>query len=163
MAGGQTAAVSAGINEVWYFLTGEVVATDVVDLGVLNEAPDLRLLQVVDIVVVGSAEVRAERAVVASDDDTTATSLVLSADAVLDPQARGLDGIVENGRVLVVAGTPEVHDAVRGEHVLRSASRVLGGAAGDELGVIVVEKIFVKGHLLLLGENGVVGLEVILG
>ena len=47
----------------------EVVAADVEDGGCFDEFPDVRLLQVRDLVVVGGGEVRAHCAVVVGDDD----------------------------------------------------------------------------------------------
>lgn len=63
---------------------------------------------------VGGAEVGAQAPVVAGDDDAAAARLLLGVDAVLDAQAGGLDGVVQDGRVLVVAGAAEVDDAVGG-------------------------------------------------
>lgn len=143
-------------------LTSEVEATDVVHLGVLDELPDLGLLQVVQVVVVGSTEVGAQASVVASDDGTAAASLLLGVDAVLDTEASGLDGVVEDGRVLVVAGTADVDDAVGREDVLGTSGAVLGSAASDELGIIVVQEVLVERDVLLLGEDGIVGLEAVL-
>lgn len=137
-------------------------ATDVVHLGVLDELPDLGLLQVVQVVVVGSAEVGAQASVVAGDDGAATASLLLGVDAVLDAEASGLDGVVEDGRVLVVAGTADVDDAVGGQDVLGTSGAVLGSTAGDELGIVVVEEVLVEGDVLLLGEDGIVGLEAVL-
>lgn len=139
-----------------------MVAADVEDLGVLNQGPDLGLLQVVQAVVVGSTEVSAETAVVASDDNTASAGRVSLIDTVLDTQAGGLDGILEDGSVLVVADTAEVDDAVGGQDVLGATGGVLRSAAGNELCVKVVEEVLVDGDLLLFGEDGVVGLEVVL-
>lgn len=168
MAGGQT----GGWGLVWCLLargvkdggcTGEVVAADVVGLGVLDEGPDLGLLEVLDVVVVGGAELGAHAAVVARDDDAAAARLLLGVDAVLDAQADLLDGVVQDGGVLIVANAAEVDDAVGREHVLGAAGRVLGRAAGDQLGVVVVEQVLEDALVLLLGEDGVVGLEAVLG
>jgi hypothetical protein len=128
-----------------------VESADVVDLSVLHEAPDLRLLQVVKAIVIGSSQVGAKTAVVASDDGAAATGLLLGVDAILDSQARGLDSIVQNGGVLVIASTTEVDDAVGGEDVLGTAGGVLGSSASDELGVVVVEELLVQWDVLLLG------------
>lgn len=111
---------------------------------------------------VGGTQIRAQTAVVAGDDGSAAARLLLGVDAVLDTQASGLDGIVQNGRVLVVTGAAEIDDAVGGEDVLRATGRVLRSAAGDELGVVVVEQVLVEGDVLLLGEDGVVFLEAVL-
>lgn len=139
-----------------------MVASNVVDLGVLNEGPVLGLLQVVQVVVVGSAQVSAETAVVAGDDDAASAGGLLLVHAVLDTQASGLDGIVQRGSVLVVADAAKVDDAVGRQHVLGATGRVLGSTAGDELGVEVVEEVLVEAEVLFLGEDGVVGLEVVL-
>lgn len=144
-------------------LTGEVVTTDIVDLGALDEAPDLGLLQVVQVVVVGSAQVGAETPVVAGDDDTAAASGLGGLDAVLDAEAGLLDGVLENCGVLIVADTAQVDDAVVREDVLGATGGVLGGTAGDELGLEVVQEVLIDSLVLLLGQDGVVGLEAVLG
>lgn len=144
-------------------LTGEVVATNVKHLCVLNQTPDLRLLQVVKVVVVGSAQVGAQAAVMASDHDTTSAGLVLLVDSVLNTEASRLDGIVHDGRVLVVTSTAEVDDAVGRQNVLSATGRVLGSTTGNQLGIVIVEEVLVEGQMLLLGEDGIVGLEVVLG
>lgn len=135
---------------------------DIVQVGVLDELPDVVTLQVVQAVVVGGAEVGDQAAVVAGDDGAAAAGGDVGLDAVLDAEAGGLDGVVEDGRVLVVTGTAEVDDAVGGQHVLGAAGRVLGGAAGDQLGIVVGQQVLVQGLVLLLGEDGVVGLDAVL-
>lgn len=144
-------------------LTGEVVTADIVDLSALDEAPDLGLLQVVQVVVVGGAQVGAETPVVAGDDDTAAAGGLGGLDAVLDAEAGLLDGVLEDGGVLVVADAAQVDDAVVREDVLGATGGVLGGTAGDELGLEVVQKVLVDALVLVLGQDGVVGLEVVLG
>ena len=111
---------------------------------------------------VGSTELSYHAAVVASDDDTATAGGDLGVDTVLDAETGLLDGIVEDGGILVVTDTTEVHDAVGGEHVLRATGSVLGGTTGDQLGVVVVEELLVDGEVLLLGQDGVVLLELIL-
>ena len=135
---------------------------NIVVLGVLDKAPDLGLLKVVKVVVVSGTEVSAETAVVASDDNSATTGRLAGVDAVLNAEAGLLDGIVEGGGVLVVAGTTQVDDAVGGQDVLGTTSGVLGGTAGDEFGVVVGQEVFVEGNMLLLGQNSVIGLEVVL-
>lgn len=136
--------------------------TNVVDLGVLNELPDLRLLQVVKVVVVGSTEISAQASVVTGDDGTTAASLLLRVDSVLNTETSSLDSIVEDGRVLVVAGTTNIDNAVWRENILGTSGAVLGSTASNELGIVVVEEIFVKRDVLFLGKNSVIGLQAIL-
>lgn len=136
--------------------------TNVEEISLLNEAPDLGLLQMVETVVVGSTKVGAETAVVAGDDGSATASLLLGVDAVLDTQAGGLDGIMQNGSILVVADTAKVDDAVGGQDVLGTTGRVLGGTASNQFGLVVVEKLFVDGDVLLLGQNSIIGLERVL-
>lgn len=136
--------------------------TDIVEVGVLDQLPDVVALQVLEVVVVGSAQVGAEGAVVAGDDGAAAAGGLLGVDAVLDAEAGGLDGVVQDGGVLVVAGAAQVDDAVGGQDVLGAAGRVLGGAAGDELGVVVGQQVLVQGLVLLLGQDGIVGFEAVL-
>jgi hypothetical protein len=136
--------------------------TDVVDLSVLNELPDLGLLQVVKIVVVGSTEISAQASVVTSDDGTATAGLLLRIDTVLNSKASSLDSIVENGRVLVVTSTTDVDDTVGRKDVLGTSSTVLSSTASNELGIVVVEEILVEREVLLLSEDGIVGLEAVL-
>lgn len=140
-----------------------MVTADIVDLGALDEAPDLGLLQVVQAVVVSGAQVGAETPVMAGDDDAAAAGGLGGLDTVLDAEAGLLDGVLEDGGVLVVADAAEVDDAVVGQDVLGAAGGVLGGAAGDELGLEVVQQVLVDGLVLVLGQDGVVGLEAVLG
>lgn len=116
---------------------------NVVEVGVLGELPDLGLLEMLNVVEVGGAEVGAERPVHAGDDGAAAAGGGLGVDAVLDAQADLLDGIAQDGGVLVVAHTAEVDDAVRRQDVLGATGRVLGGATGNELRVVIVEQLLV--------------------
>lgn len=141
---------------------GEVVTTDVVDLSVLDEGPDLGLLQVLKVVVVGGAKLSAHGAVVASDDNTATAGVDLGVDTVLDAETGLLDSIVEDGGVLVVTNTTEVDDAVGGKEVLSTAGGVLGSTTGDQLSIVVLEEVLEEALVLLLGEDGVVGLEAVL-
>lgn len=143
-------------------LTGEVVTTNIVHLGALNKAPDLGLLQVVQVVVVGGAQVGAETPVVAGDNDTAAAGGLGGLDAVLDTEAGLLDGVLEDSGILVVADTTEIDDAVVREDVLGATGGVLGGTTGDELGLEVVQQVLVDGLVLVLSQDGIVSLEVIL-
>lgn len=142
--------------------TCEVEATDIVEIGILDELPDLGLLQMVEAIAVGSTKVGNETTVVASDDRTTTTSLVLSVDTILNAQASLFDGVMQDGSVLVVADAAEVDDAVGRQEVLGATGAVLSGTASNQRGVVVVEQILEDGNVLLFGEDGVVGLEVVL-
>jgi hypothetical protein len=141
---------------------GEMVTADEVMRGVLDELPDLGALQMVKIVVVGSTQVCAHGAVVSSDHDTAAAGLLLLVNPVLDPETGLLDGVVEDGSVLVITDTAEVDDRVRRKDVLGTPSGVLGSSAGNELCGIVVQEILVDIQVLLFGEDGIVGFQAIL-
>lgn len=140
----------------------EVVTADIVGLGVLNESPDIRTLQMLKVVVVGGAELGAHTPVVAGDDNATAAGRDLGVHTVLNTEASLLAGLAEDIGVLVVANTTEVDDAVGRQEVLGTTGSVLGGATGNQLGIVVVEEVLVDASMLLLSEDGIVGLEAIL-
>jgi hypothetical protein len=146
----------------WY-TNGQVEATDVEDLRILDLLPDAVLLQVLDLVVVGSRQVGAERTVVAGDDDTAATSGRLLVVQVLSLDACVARDLLEGLAVLVLANAADVDGRVGLEHVLCTSRCVLGGTAGDEDGFVVLDQVLVEAHVLLrVGKNGIVGLEAIL-
>lgn len=140
---------------------GEVVATDVDELGLLDQGPDLWLLQVLHLVVVCSSKVGDHGSVVTSDNDTAAAGLLLWIDAVLDTKAGLLVSLLQDAGILVVTDAAKVDDGVVWEDILGTAGGVLGGSASNELGVEFLE-IIVESEMLLLSENGIVLLQVVL-
>ena len=53
-------------------------------------------------------------------------------------------------------------ERLEGEGVyLGAAGGVLSGAAGDDLGVAVLEQVVVEAHVFFFGEDGVVGLKAV--
>ena len=64
-----------------------MITTNIVHLCLLNQRPDLWLLQVLDVVKIGGGEISAERAVLAGDDNTASTGGLLVIDTVLDTDA----------------------------------------------------------------------------
>jgi hypothetical protein len=124
-------------------LTGEVVAANIIRLSVLDKSPDIGALEMLQIVVVGGTQVGAHAAVVAGDDDAAATRGDLGINTVLDTQTGLLAGIAKDRGVLVIASTTEVDNAVRREQVLGTAGGVLGSAAGNQLGIVVVEEVLI--------------------
>jgi hypothetical protein len=100
----------------------QVVTTDVVDLGLLNQRPDLGLLEVLDLVLVGSSEVGAHAAVVASDDNTTLTGGLGLINTVLGVDTGLLASLLEDLAVLVLTDTTDVHNGLLREHVLGTLS-----------------------------------------
>lgn len=141
---------------------GEVVTADVDGLGVLNQAPDLGSLQVLNLVVVGSSEISAHATVVAGDDDTATSGWVVSIDAILNTETGLLVGLLESSGVLVVADAANVNNRLLGENVLCATGSVLGSATSDELGIEVVEEVLVKTEMLLFGKNSIVLLQTVL-
>lgn len=139
-----------------------MVTTDIVGLGILNEGPDIGALQMLEVVVVGSAQLSAHAAVVAGDDNAATASGDLGVDAVLDAQTSLLASIAKDGGVLVVTGTADVDNTVLGQQVLGTAGGVLGSTTGDQLGIVIVEEVLEDVLVLGLGQDGVVGLQTIL-
>jgi hypothetical protein len=158
----------------------QVVTTDVVDLGLLNQRPDLRLLEVLKLVLVGGSKVGAHAAVVAGDDNTTLASGLGLIDTVLGVDTGLLAGLLEDITEFVLTDTTDVDNGLLGEHVLGTSSismldpksdvlktylgttsGVLSGTTGDQLG-IAGKQILVDTHMLLLGEDSIIGLQAIL-
>jgi hypothetical protein len=138
----------------------QVVTTDKVDLGLLDEVPVL--LQVLDLVAVGSGEIGAHATVVAGDDDTAATGGLLVVVAVDGAETDLLVGLDQLLGVLVLADTSNKDNRVGGKDVLGTSSGVLGGTTGVQVDLEVVEQVVVETHVLLFGQDGVVRLEAIL-
>jgi hypothetical protein len=90
------------------------------------------LLQVVKLVAVGSSEVGAQAAVVASDNDTATAGGLSLVDTVADLKTSLLSGISENVGVLVLANAAEVDDRLGRENVLR-CELVLGAAEAEPI------------------------------
>jgi len=78
-----------------------------------------------------------------SNHNTTTSSFLLFVNSVFDTETCGLNGIVKDGCVFVVANTPKVDYGVVRKDVLGTSSCVLGSASSDELCGIVVEEVFI--------------------
>lgn len=104
----------------------QVVTTDVVELSLLDERPDVGGLQVLNLVLVGGSEVSAHAAVVASDDNTALAGRGVLIDAVLGVDTGLLAGLLEDVTVLVLTNAANVHDGVVREHVLDCLSVSIG-------------------------------------
>ncbi len=79
----------------------QMVSAHVVDTRLLDQLPDVRLLEMLKLVVVRCRQVSAHAAVVAGDDDATAAGRVLLVDAVLHAQSRLLGCIAKGVGILV--------------------------------------------------------------
>jgi hypothetical protein len=140
-----------------------VEAANIVDLCVLDLLPDPLLLKVLKLVVVRSSKVGAERTVVASNDDATATSGGLLVVEVLGLDTGLLADVLEGLTVLVLANAANVEDRLGGEDVLGTTGSVLGGTTSDQDSLVVLDQVFVKTHVLLgVGKDSIVGLEAVL-
>jgi len=142
-----------------------VVSAHVKDGRAFDQRPNLRLLQVVQGVEIGRAEVGDHAAVlvvVAGDEDGAAAGGRLGIDAVLDAEADLAVAVAQRGSVLVVAHTAQKDDAVGRQYVLGATGGVLRRAAWHHDGVMVAKKFLENWGVALLGEDGVVSLESVL-
>lgn len=101
----------------------QVVTTNVVNLGLLNQRPDVGLLQVLGLVLVSRSKVSAHAAVVAGDDDTTFAGGLDFVDTVFRVNTGLVTGLLERVGILVLADAANVNDRVIGEHVLINSVR----------------------------------------
>lgn len=97
----------------------------------------------------------------ACDDNGTATRSYFWVVAVFGSHSGFVDCGLEDLGVFVVAYTAEEDDGFGWEHVLGAAGGVLGGSAGEKVGGVVVDEIFVDAQMFLFGENGIVGFEAV--
>lgn len=95
------------------------------------------------------------------DYNTTSSGGLFLVNTVFDAETSGLDGIVQDSSVFVIADSSKEYDAVGWEDVLGSTSGVLGAASGNQFGGVVVEEVFVDWDVLFLGEDRVIGFETI--
>jgi len=101
----------------------EMVSTDIVDPGLLDQRPDVRLLQVLDLVLVCGSKVSDHAAIVARDDHTTFPSGLDIVDAVFGVDTSLVAGVLEDLSILVAANAADVDDGVFREHVLQRTNK----------------------------------------
>jgi hypothetical protein len=99
-----------------------VVSTDIVDLGFLDQRPNLGLLEVLKLVLVGSSEVGAHAAVMASDDNTALTGGLGLINTVLSVDTGLLASLLEDVAELVLTDTADVNNGLLREQVLETLS-----------------------------------------
>jgi hypothetical protein len=146
----------------WY-TDGQVETTDVEDLRVLNLLPDALLLQVLELVVVGSSEIGAHGAVVAGDHNTAATSRSLLVVEVFGLDASVGRDLLKRLAVLVLANAANVDDRFGLKNVCSASRSVLRSTTGNLDGLVVLEQVLVQAHVLFgVGEDRIVGLQAIL-
>lgn len=96
----------------------QVVSTNVVDLSLLDQRPDLRLLQVLGLVLVSGSKVSAHAAVVAGDDDTALAGRLDIVDTVFGVDTSLGASVLEEIGVLVLSNAANVDDRVVRKNVL---------------------------------------------
>lgn len=95
-----------------------MVSTNVVDLSLLDQRPDLRLLQVLGLVLVSGSKVSAHAAVVAGDDDTALAGRLDIVDTVFGVDTSLGASVLEEIGVLVLSNAANVDDRVVRKNVL---------------------------------------------
>lgn len=160
-----------------------MVATNIVELSLLDERPNVRLLKVLDLVLVGGGKVSAHAAVVAGDDDTALASGLDIVDAVLSVYTGLGAGVLEGISILVLADASDVKSRVLGKDVLEvnisvissesvtgewwgknylsTTSSVLSSTTSNQFG-IVFEQLLIEAHVLVLSQDSIIGFETIL-
>lgn len=96
----------------------QVVSTNIIVLSLLDKRPDVRLLQVVNLVLVCRSKVSAHATVVTSDNDAALASGLDIVHTILGVNTSLVAGLLEDIGVLVLTNTANVHNGVVGEHVL---------------------------------------------
>lgn len=99
-----------------------MVSSNVEKLRILHQLPDLGRLQVIQLVQVRSCQIRAQRAVVPGDDNTTATSGCLIVVSVFGADTSLCRDVLEHLAVLVFSDAADVDCGIGREHVLMHRS-----------------------------------------
>lgn len=99
----------------------EMVTSDVVNLGILDELPDLRGLEVLKLVVVGGSKLGDHRAVMASDNNGAAASRVVRLNTIFSANtALGLASVTELVRGSILPNATDVDGGLGRKDVLRA-------------------------------------------
>lgn len=99
---------------------GQVVSTHIVELGVLHLFPDLRLLQMLQLVLVRGSQICTQRAIVARDDDAAATRRSFLVISVFGLDSGLLADVFEERTVFVAANAADVNGGIRRKDVLEN-------------------------------------------
>lgn len=102
----------------------QMIPTNIVYLSLLDQGPDVGLLQMLDLVLIRGSEMCAHAAVVAGDDDTALARGLGLVDAVFGMHTGLLARLLENVGVLVATNAADVQHGVVGEDVLCKDRRV---------------------------------------
>lgn len=85
-----------------------MVTANIVHLSLVNQGPDMWLLQVLQFVLVRSSKMGAEASLVACDNDTAAAGGLRFVNTILCSQAGLVAGFLENICVLVLADAADI-------------------------------------------------------
>jgi hypothetical protein len=140
---------------------GKMVSTNEIMRSILNQLPDLRALQMLQVIVIRSTEIRAHRSIMARNNDAAAAGLLLLVNAVFDSETSLLHRIVQDGSVLIISDAAKEDSRIWWEKVLGSASGILSSSSGDQLGRVVVQEVFVDSEVFFLSEDGIIGFEAV--
>jgi len=91
-----------------------MIATDVVDLRLLDKLPDLWRLQMVKFVAVCGSKIGAHGSVMASDNDTASSSRLFLIYTVFDTKTNLVGGVLKRLGILVFANTADEDGRVWG-------------------------------------------------
>lgn len=95
-----------------------MVTTNIVELSLLNEGPNMRLLEVFNLVLICSSKVGTHAAVVASDDDTALASGLDIVDTVFCVDTSLLTSLFKDICILIAANATNVENGIFREDVL---------------------------------------------
>ena len=98
-----------------------MVPADVVNAGLLDELPNLRLLEMFDLVVVGRCQIGAHAPIVPGDDDAASSGWMLVVDSILDSQLGLTHRVPEDIGIPVAANTSDIDHRFLREEVLPDA------------------------------------------
>ena len=98
---------------------GQVETTNVIDLRIFNELPDLWRLEVLELVVVGSSQVGNQGTVVTGNHDTATSGGMLLVDSVFGAETLALAGLTELVGRCILTDTSDVDGRFGRKNVLQ--------------------------------------------
>lgn len=142
---------------------GEEKSGNVIKRGTFHNFPLSLLLEMIDLVGVGGGEVGDQRTMVASDENSTGTGGNLGVGLVLNVHTVALDTFSHLGGEFIVTNCADEGGRI-GElkHPLRDTDGVLSGTTSDEFRLVGRNQFRVQRLVLVLGENGIVLIQLIL-
>lgn len=134
----------------------------VVILRQLHEFTILRFADVIDCETIRRGQIGAQRPMMAGDEYCACPRGLLHVVLILYIHAIRARALLKNLRVFILADAAEERRHARFvQNPLCDAQRVLHAAAGDIIGVVLLDNLFVYGHVLLVGEDGIVRFHIV--